>query len=47
MEAGTENEARQVCIGLMTDDRLLYVVHVIWKDGVLRPSRGAGGKETL
>lgn len=31
-----EQEARQACIGLTTDYRLLYVVHVIRKGNVLR-----------
>ena len=35
-DAGPEEEARQACIGLTTDYRLLYVVHVIREGDVLR-----------
>ena len=35
-DASPENEARQACIGLTTEYRLLYVVHVIREGDVLR-----------
>ncbi len=35
-DASPQEEARQACIGLTTDYRLLYVVHVIRKGDVLR-----------
>lgn len=35
-DASPQEEARQACIGLTTDYRLLYVVHVVWEGDVLR-----------
>lgn len=35
-DASPEDEARQACIGLTTEYRLLYVVHVIREGDVLR-----------
>ena len=35
-DASPEQEARQACIGLTTDYRLLYVVHVVRERDVLR-----------
>jgi len=35
-DASPRGEARQACIGLTTDYRLLYVVHVIREGDVLR-----------
>ena len=35
-DASPNEEARQVCIGLTTDYQVLYVVHVIREDDVLR-----------
>jgi uncharacterized DUF497 family protein len=35
-DASPDQEARQACIGLTTEYRLLYVVHVIREGGVLR-----------
>ena len=35
-DASPDDEARQVCLGLTTDYRLLYVVHTIWEGDVLR-----------
>ncbi len=35
-DASPQEEARQACIGLTTDYRLLYVVHVIREEDVLR-----------
>jgi uncharacterized DUF497 family protein len=35
-DASPNEEARQACIGLTTDYRLLYVVHVIREGDVLR-----------
>jgi len=35
-DASPEEEARQACIGLTTDYRLLYVVHVIREGDILR-----------
>lgn len=35
-DASPESEARQACIGLGTDFRLLYVVHVVRSGDVLR-----------
>jgi uncharacterized protein len=35
-DASPEEEARQACIGLTTEYRLLYVVHVIREGDVLR-----------
>jgi uncharacterized DUF497 family protein len=35
-DASPNNEARQACIGLSTDFRLLYVVHVVWEGDVIR-----------
>jgi uncharacterized DUF497 family protein len=35
-DAGTDEEARQVCIGLTADYRLLYVVHTVREGDVLR-----------
>ncbi|WP_041585848.1 BrnT family toxin [Terriglobus saanensis] len=35
-DASPQQEARHACIGLTTDYRLLYVVHVIWEGDVLR-----------
>jgi len=35
-DASPQSEARQACIGLMIDYRLLYVVHVIREGDVLR-----------
>jgi uncharacterized DUF497 family protein len=35
-DASPEQEVRQACIGLATDFRLLYVVHVIREGDVLR-----------
>jgi uncharacterized DUF497 family protein len=35
-DASPQEEARQACIGLTTEYRLLYVVHVIREDDVLR-----------
>jgi uncharacterized DUF497 family protein len=36
VDASPNEEARQACIGLTTDYRLLYVVHVIREGDVLR-----------
>ena len=35
-DASPQEEARQVCIGLTADYRLLYVVHVVREGDVLR-----------
>jgi uncharacterized DUF497 family protein len=35
-DASPDEEARQACIGLTTDYRLLYVVHVVREGDVLR-----------
>ncbi len=35
-DATAEEEARQVCLGLTADYRLLYVVHVVREGDVLR-----------
>ncbi len=35
-DASPEQETRQACIGLTTDYRLLYVVHVVREGDVLR-----------
>ena len=35
-DASPQEEARQACIGLATDYRLLYVVHVIREGDVIR-----------
>lgn len=35
-DASPDAEARQACIGLTTDYRLLYVVHLVWEGDVLR-----------
>ena len=35
-DASPWEEARQACIGLASDYRLLYVVHVVWEGDVLR-----------
>lgn len=35
-DASPEQEARQACIGLTTEYRLLYVVHVVREGDVLR-----------
>jgi uncharacterized DUF497 family protein len=35
-DASPQEEARQACIGLTIDYRLLYVVHVVWEGDVLR-----------
>jgi len=35
-DASPDDEARQACIGLTTDYRLLYVVHVVREGDVLR-----------
>ena len=35
-DAGPQEEARQACIGLTLDYRLLYVVHVVRESDVLR-----------
>ena len=35
-DASPQEEARLACIGLTTDFRLLYVVHVVWEGDVLR-----------
>jgi uncharacterized DUF497 family protein len=35
-DASPTEEARQACIGLTTDYRLLYVVHVMWEGEMLR-----------
>lgn len=35
-DASVQEEARQACIGLSTDYRLLYVVHVIREGDMLR-----------
>ena len=35
-DASPQEEARQACIGLTADYRLLYVVHVVWEGDVLR-----------
>ena len=35
-DASPQEEARQACIGLTTDSRLLYVVHVVREGDVLR-----------
>lgn len=35
-DASPESELRQACIGLLTDFRLLYVVHVLREGEVLR-----------
>lgn len=35
-DASPEEEMRHACIGLASDYRLLYVVHVIWEGDVLR-----------
>lgn len=35
-DASPQEEARQACIGLTTDYRLLYVVHVVREGDVLR-----------
>ncbi len=35
-DASPDQEARQACIGLTTDYRLLYVVHVVREGDVLR-----------
>jgi uncharacterized DUF497 family protein len=35
-DASPQEEARQACIGLTTDYRLLYVVHVVREGNVLR-----------
>ena len=46
-DASPQEEARQACIGLTSDFRLLYVVHVIWEGDVLRliSARPAGPAE--
>ena len=35
-DASRQKEAGQACIGLTTDYRVLYVVHVVWEGDVLR-----------
>ena len=35
-DASPDDESRQACIGLTTEYRLLYVVHVVWEGDVLR-----------
>ncbi len=35
-DASPEHEARQACIGVTADYRLLYVVHVVWEGDLLR-----------
>ena len=35
-DASPQEEARQACMGLTTDYRLLYVVHVVREEDVLR-----------
>jgi uncharacterized DUF497 family protein len=35
-DASPDEEARQACIGLTMDYRLLYVVHLVWEGDVVR-----------
>ena len=49
-DASPEQEARYACVGLTTDYRLLYVVHIVWEGCAppdFRTCCGSGGKETL
>ncbi len=50
-DASPQEEARQACIGLTIEYRLLYVVHVVQEGDVLRlilrKDCGTGGKKTL